>query len=67
MAGTSSRPTRTPARRIAATLSVVFLAIIGVLCLLPVARAAEDTKAEYGTVIGIGMYKISCTIQPAWC
>ena len=48
------RPTRTRARNVASTLSIVFFALLAVLCLCPVANA--DDKSEYGTVIGIGEF-----------
>jgi endoplasmic reticulum chaperone BiP len=54
MAGFSGRPTRTHARRVASTLSLTFFAFLAIILLCPVAVKAEDKKAEYGTVIGIG-------------
>jgi hypothetical protein len=59
MAGPRSRrPTRTQARRVASTLSILFLAFIAILCLCPVGASAQasDNKEEYGTVIGIGKH-----------
>jgi hypothetical protein len=56
MAGIRSRPTRTQARRVASTLSILFIALIAILCLCPVGVRADDNKEEYGTVIGIGQY-----------
>jgi endoplasmic reticulum chaperone BiP len=51
-----ARPSRTQARRVASTLSLVCLLFLAVLCLCPAAAtAADDKRAEYGTVIGIDL------------
>lgn len=52
------RPTRSQSRHLFSTLSIVFFALLALICFCSPAAAAEDAKAEYGTVIGIGMYPI---------
>lgn len=43
------------ARRVAASVPLLILAFIAIICLCPVnVKAAADDKSEYGTVIGIG-------------
>ncbi|THH07204.1 hypothetical protein EW145_g3548 [Phellinidium pouzarii] len=50
------RPSRTNARRVASSVSLLCLAFIALICLCPVSVSAdEDKRAEYGTVIGIDL------------
>ncbi|CAL1697967.1 unnamed protein product [Somion occarium] len=50
------RPTKSQSRRLASSLSLVFLAFLALLCLCPVGvRAEEQDKNAYGTVIGIDL------------
>ncbi|TCD62823.1 ATPase with role in protein import into the ER [Steccherinum ochraceum] len=53
------RPTKSQARRFASTLSLLFVALVAILCLCPVGvRADAETtqnQSEYGTVIGIDL------------
>ncbi|KAI0946194.1 hypothetical protein AcV7_010231 [Taiwanofungus camphoratus] len=50
------RPTRTQSRRMASSLSLVFIAFLALLLLCPVAVSADDDKRnDYGTVIGIDL------------
>ncbi|KZT66757.1 heat shock protein 70 [Daedalea quercina L-15889] len=50
------RPTRLQSRRVVSSLSFLFLALVAILCLCPVAvNADEDKRSEYGTVIGIDL------------
>lgn len=54
----SRRPTRSRARKVASAVSFLCLAFVAILCLAPGAVRADeldDKRAEYGTVIGIGM------------
>ena len=46
-------PSRAQSQRLLSTLSLLFFALVAVLCLAPVARAS-DAHPEYGHVIGIG-------------
>ncbi|KAL5498169.1 KAR2 [Sanghuangporus vaninii] len=49
-------PTRTHARRVASTVSLLCLAFIALICLCPLsARADDDARSEYGPVIGIDL------------
>ena len=48
-------PSRAQSQRLLSTLSLLFFALVAVLCLAPVARAS-DAHPEYGHVIGIGTY-----------
>ena len=53
----SRRPTRSRARKVASTVTILCLVFAALLCLAPVAVKADDAddrRAEYGTVIGIG-------------
>jgi heat shock protein 5 len=51
------RPTRTQSTRVLTSLSLVFFALIALICLCPVAVKAQDSRAaEYGDVIGIGEF-----------
>lgn len=55
--GSSSPPTRSKARKVTATVTILCLALVTFLCLVPVAVKvddADDRRAEYGTVIVIG-------------
>ncbi|OCH88948.1 heat shock protein 70, partial [Obba rivulosa] len=50
------RPTRTQSRRLASSMSLIFLAFLALILLCPVSVSAqEDKKSEYGTVIGIDL------------
>lgn len=49
------RPSRTNARRVASSVSLLCLALIALICLCPLSVKADDEK-EYGTVIGIGTW-----------
>jgi hypothetical protein len=49
-----SRPTRTHTTRLASGLSFAFFLFLALILLCPPAVSADDKKAEYGTVIGIG-------------
>lgn len=51
---TMSRPTRTHTTRLVSGLSFAFFLFLALLLLCPPAVSADDKKAEYGTVIGIG-------------
>ena len=57
-----SRPTRTHTNRLVSALSFSFFLFLALLLLCPpaVSASAEDKKAEYGTVIGIGTWSPSC-------
>ncbi|KAL5478747.1 KAR2 [Sanghuangporus weigelae] len=49
-------PSRTHARRVASTVSLLCLALIALICLCPLsARADDDARSEYGPVIGIDL------------
>lgn len=48
------RPTRTQSRRLLSSMSLVFLAFLALILLCPVSVNADDEKAKYGPVIGIG-------------
>lgn len=48
------RPTRTHARRVAASIPLLIVAFLALILLCPVNVKAQDDKSEYGTVIGIG-------------
>ena len=50
-----SRPTRTHTARLLSGLSFAFFLFLAVILLCPPAVSAQDKRAEYGTVIGIGM------------
>lgn len=55
------RPTRRQSAKAASTLSLIFFALLALILLCPVSVNAdvdEDKKAEYGTVIGIGVYSL---------
>ena len=59
------RPTRLQSRRVVSSLSLIFLALVAILCLCPVAvNADEDKRSEYGTVIGIGESLSSAYARP---
>ncbi|KAL1689106.1 heat shock protein 70 family, partial [Schizophyllum commune] len=47
-------PSRAQSQRLLSTLSLLFFALVAVLCLAPVARAS-DAHPEYGHVIGIDL------------
>ena len=50
-----ARPSRKHSSRLITSLSFAFFLFIALIALCPPAvSAAEDKKAEYGTVIGIG-------------
>ena len=51
------RPTRRQTRNLLGSMSLVFFTVLALILLCPVAvnAADEDKKAEFGTVIGIGM------------
>ncbi|EMD35028.1 hypothetical protein CERSUDRAFT_116540 [Gelatoporia subvermispora B] len=49
------RPTRTQSRRLASSMSLIFLAFLALILLCPVSVAAQEDKSEYGTVIGIDL------------
>ncbi|KAJ7350301.1 heat shock protein 70 family [Mycena albidolilacea] len=52
------RPTRTQARYAISSFSLVFLTVLAIICLCPVATQAHeqgDHRNEYGTVIGIDL------------
>lgn len=52
-----SPPSRSRQRGLFSLVSVLFLALLAVLCLCPPAVSAEDAAhPEYGTVIGIGLW-----------
>ena len=55
MSGLARRPTRAHSRRLLSSFSIVFFALLALLCLSPPAVQAEEAHPEYGTVIGIGM------------
>ncbi|KAF9447484.1 heat shock protein 70 [Macrolepiota fuliginosa MF-IS2] len=55
MSHSASRPTLTQSRRLISSLSILFFALLAILCLLPPAVRAEETHPEYGTVIGIDL------------
>ncbi|KAJ7502823.1 heat shock protein 70 family [Mycena galericulata] len=48
------RPTRTQTRRAISSFAAVFLTVLAIICLCPVATQAQEHRSEYGTVIGIG-------------
>ena len=48
------RPSRPRARNVAASVSLLFVALLAIILLCPVNVKAQDEKSEYGTVIGIG-------------
>ncbi|GLB44653.1 putative heat shock protein 70 family protein [Lyophyllum shimeji] len=48
-------PTRSHVRRLLSSLSLGFFALVALACLTAPAARAEDSKAEYGTVIGIDL------------
>jgi len=50
-----ARPSRKHSSRLISSLSFAFLLFIALIALCPPAVSAEDKKAEYGTVIGIGV------------
>ena len=55
MTRTARRPTRGRAQSVATSVSLLCLAIIALFCLCPLAaKADEDPRSDYGTVIGIG-------------
>jgi hypothetical protein len=49
-----ARPSRKHSSRLLTSLSFVFFLFIALIAFCPPAVSAEDKKAEYGTVIGIG-------------
>ncbi|KLO16668.1 heat shock protein 70 [Schizopora paradoxa] len=49
------RPTRTHARRVAASIPLLIVALFALILLCPVNVKAQDDKSEYGTVIGIDL------------
>ncbi|KAH9929470.1 heat shock protein 70 family [Fomitopsis serialis] len=50
------RPSRSQSRRVVSSISLLFIALVAILCLCPVAVSAdEDKRSEYGTVIGIDL------------
>ena len=51
----SRRPSLIKSRSFLSAFSLAFFAVLAVLALCPTAvKADDDTKSEYGTVIGIG-------------
>lgn len=55
MSRLTSRPTRTHSLRILSSLSLLIISLLALVSFSPVA-SAEEAHAEYGTVIGIGMW-----------
>ncbi|KAF7362090.1 Heat shock protein 70 [Mycena venus] len=52
------RPSRTQTRNAISSFSLVFLTVLAIICLCPVATQAQehgDHRSEYGTVIGIDL------------
>ncbi|KAJ6558520.1 heat shock protein 70 family [Mycena vulgaris] len=49
------RPTRTQTRTAISSFSLLFLAVLAIICLCPVATQAQEHRSEYGTVIGIDL------------
>ncbi|KAF8637742.1 hypothetical protein AX17_002601 [Amanita inopinata Kibby_2008] len=49
------RPSHAQSRHMLSSLSLIFFALVAVLCLCPSLVQAEDAKSEYGTVIGIDL------------
>ncbi|KAJ7128924.1 heat shock protein 70 family [Mycena crocata] len=52
------RPTRTQTRKAISTFSLIFLTVLAIICLCPVATRAQEHgegRGEYGTVIGIDL------------
>ncbi|KAF9005393.1 hsp70-like protein [Cyathus striatus] len=48
------RPTRSQSRHLLSSISLLFFALLAIICLCPPV-AAEETHPEYGTVIGIDL------------
>ena len=59
------RPTRTHARRVAASIPLLIVALFALILLCPVNVKAQDDKSEYGTVIGIGEWWLSLQVSIA--
>ena len=51
------RPSRTTARRVASSVSLLCLAFVALICLYPLAAKADEVSLpKYGTVIGSGRF-----------
>lgn len=53
-------------RQLLSSVSILFLAILSIILLCPLAVSASDEKSEYGTVIGIGTYIYPFKVYLRW-
>ncbi|KAJ6602174.1 heat shock protein 70 [Mycena sp. CBHHK59/15] len=49
------RPTRAQSRNAISSFSLIFLTVLAIICLCPVATQAQEPRSQYGTVIGIDL------------
>lgn len=64
MSRLNCRPSRTQSQRIVSSVSIALFAFLALICLYSPVVKAEETHAEYGTVIGIGTCQSRPVVPP---